>query len=190
PTGVYRETLENKREELVDTLGMEQLRMRQDFERMYSIRIKSSRNPILHQLGRFGDEDKAYFRPKLIKVTRISGAANEIGSVIRYQLPIDRLSFRLVLDRIVGRRFILYRVMDGFARGGVLVFDLEEVRKRIFLLTIYVAFNFPKSADPLMHIYWRLFGFLFPAFTHDVLWNHSLCKLKDVVEDRGESFSE
>ena len=22
----------------------------------------------------------------------------------------------------------------------------------------------------------------FPAFTHDVLWNHGLCKLKDILE--------
>lgn len=186
PTGVYRENLENKRQELIDSLGIEQLNARQDFERMYSIKIKSRRDPILHQLGLFGDEDKAYFRPKLIKVTRISGGANEIGSVIQYTLPVKRLSFRLVLERIVGRRFIIYRVLDGFARGGVLVFDLEEIRRRVFLLTIYVAFNFPKSNNPIKQLYWRLFGFFFPAFTHDVLWNHSLCKLKDVIEDYGE----
>jgi hypothetical protein len=56
----------------------------------------------------------------------------------------------------------------------------------VFLLTIYVAFNFPRSANPLKHGYWRLFGLLFPAFTHDVLWNHSLCKLKDVIEQQGD----
>jgi len=27
-----------------------------------------------------------------------------------------------------------------------------------------------------------LFRALFPSFVHDVLWNHSLCQLKDIVE--------
>lgn len=41
------------------------------------------------------------------------------------------------------------------------------------LLSIYVGFNFPKN----------FFNYLFPAYIHDVLWNFSLCQLKEVVEN-------
>lgn len=41
-----------------------------------------------------------------------------------------------------------------------------------YLLSIFVGFNF--SRQPIKH--------LFPAFIHDVLWNYSLCQLKDVIE--------
>jgi flavin-dependent dehydrogenase len=182
PTGVYKEVLERKRGEFIDLLGLQQLAVPQDFEKMYSIRIRSRKAKILHQLGRFGDEDKEYFKPKIIKVKRVSGDSNEVGSVIQYSTPLRWFTFRIILEDMVSDRFMIYRVMDGFARGGVLIFDIEETRKRLHLLSIYVAFNFPKGGGPLKKIYWRLFKLFFPGFTHDVLWNHSLCKLRDVVE--------
>jgi hypothetical protein len=40
------------------------------------------------------------------------------------------------------------------------------------MLSVYVGFNFQK----------HLMKYLFPAFIHDVLWNYSLCQLKDVIE--------
>ncbi|NQU25588.1 MAG: hypothetical protein HQ567_30245 [Candidatus Nealsonbacteria bacterium] len=32
---------------------------------------------------------------------------------------------------------------------------------------------------------WYAFGLAFPGFVHDVVWNHSLCKIKDLVETEG-----
>jgi hypothetical protein len=60
-------------------------------------------------------------------------------------------------------------------------FDIDQ-EHRGNLLTIYVAFDFPASGNPLKRLAWGLFKLAFPAFLHDVLWNHSLCKLKQLVE--------
>jgi hypothetical protein len=72
--------------------------------------------------------------------------------------------------------------MDGFARGGVLLFDVEESEREDCLLSIYVAFNFPAGGNWVRKLFWRSFSFLFPAYVHDVLWNHSLCQLKEIIE--------
>ena len=52
-------------------------------------------------------------------------------------------------------------------------------------MTIYVAFNFPRRKNPFKRLAWYLFRLAFPGFVHDVLWNHSLCKLKHLVELEG-----
>ena len=49
--------------------------------------------------------------------------------------------------------------------------------------SIYVAFNFRRGRRPLTRPFWWLVRRLFPAFVHDVIWNHSLCELKDCVEE-------
>jgi flavin-dependent dehydrogenase len=182
PTGVYREALDEKRQELVNDLGMHQLKRHPEFERIYSIRIRSDRERIFCQLGKFGDEDREYLRPRAIRVRRVSGGANEVGSVIHYGIPFKGLSFSVALDRIVGERYLVYRVMDGFPKGGVLVFVTDKLRERDFLLSIYVAFDFPKEGSLVRKLFWRTLGPLFPGFIHDVLWNHSLCEFKDLVE--------
>lgn len=76
----------------------------------------------------------------------------------------------------------VYRVVDGFARGGMLIFEIETLNEEVCLLSIYVAFNFARGRNWLTRSFWALFRLLFPAYIHDVLWNHSLCQLKDLVE--------
>lgn len=182
PTGVYKETLELKRNEFIENLDMYQLKGQLDLEKMYSIRIKADKQRIFHLLGLFGDKATDYFKPRMIRVRRISGDANEIGSIIQYDTPIKILSFSLILETIVGERYIVYRVREGFAKGGVLIFNIEEIKKGIFLLSIYVAFNFLQKGNTFERLSWYLLKLFFPKFLHDVLWNHSLCKLKDIVE--------
>ena len=89
---------------------------------------------------------------------------------------------RQVLEKLVEGRYLLYRVADGFARGGILAFDVDRVRTGVSLLTIYVAFDFPRGTSPLARLGWHLGRSIFPAFVHDVLWNHSLCKIKHLAE--------
>jgi len=182
PTGIPKEAYQEKRRELVDVLGLEEIAKPPDFESVYTIKIKADRARILHQLGRFGDEDREYFTPRMVRVCRTAGEANQIGSVVQYDLPLRWLSFRVVLERVVEDRYLVYRVADGFAQGGVLVFDLDCVREGVCLLSIYVGFNFPKTANLIEKIGWRIFRHTFPGFVHDVLWNHSLCKIKDLAE--------
>lgn len=182
PTGIPKDVFETKRREFDDAFDEEHRQRRPDFESMYSIRIRGFPERIFHQLGKFGDEDRRYLKPRMVKVHRTSGAANQLGSVVQYDLPFRWLSFSVILECVVDRRRLVYRVRDGFAAGGVLIFDLKEIRKGVFLLSTYVGFSFPRPNNPIKRAVWFAFRFAFPGFVHDVVWNHSLCKLKDLVE--------
>jgi hypothetical protein len=79
---------------------------------------------------------------------------------------------------------LVYRVLDGFARGGVMVFEIEALGRGQCGLSIYVTFDFPTGSGPLNRPLFGVLRLLFPAFAHDVIWNHSLCELKDCVESQ------
>jgi hypothetical protein len=180
-TGVPIEDVEKKRGEIISVLGIRPFQRSPEFERMYSIRIKADEARILNQLGKFGDSDRQYFTPRLIRVHRTAGNPNEVGNTIRYDVFLRWLSFSVILEKVVAARYLLYHVCDGFAQDGILVFDIDQ-EKGGCRLTIYVAFNFPTSRSAFKRLAWGLFGLLFPSFVHDVLWNHSLCKIKYLVE--------
>jgi flavin-dependent dehydrogenase len=181
-TGVPIEDVEEKRYEIFEVLGMQPPPRRPHFERMYSIRIKADEAGVFQELGKFGDDHQQYFTPRMINVRHTAGRANEPGSTIRYEVLSPRLSCSIVLEKVVAGRYLLYRVKDGFAQGGVLAFSIDPMETRGGILTIYVAFDFPTSRNVFKRLAWRLFRLVFPAFMHDVLWNHSLCKLKHLVE--------
>jgi hypothetical protein len=112
----------------------------------------------------------------------MSGAANELGSTVLYDVSPRCLSFRMALEKIAGTPILMYRVLDGFARDGIFVFSIDSIGEDACTLSIYVAFDFPQGTNALQRSFWRLFGLLFPGFVHDVIWNHSLCRLKHLVE--------
>ena len=157
-----------------------------ELEWMYTIRIRASQNRIWNQPGRFGEADRGYCLPRWVEIQRVSGAPNEPGCVIRYRLRGSRLAFRLELERIVGGHLAVYRVRDGFARGGVLLFEIEASAKGSCNLSIYVAFNLERGRTLVTRPFWWAFRALFPSFVHDVLWNQSLCQLKQIAEERKE----
>jgi len=181
PTGLHKEDMEEKRKEFIRVTGAQLLPENSQFESMYSIKIKSDREKIFKSLGTFGDRDRRYFRPRLIRVQRISGGPNEPGCLIEYKTPFRTLDFRIILKKKIEDQYLIYQVKDGFARGGILVFAIDEIKPGVFWLYIFVAFNFARG-ERREKIIWRLFRHLFPGFIHDVLWNHSLCKLKDTIE--------
>lgn len=182
PTGVAEEEVEKKRREIMKVLGVPLFEGAPEVERMYSIRIKADEATVFRQLGKFGDEDREYFTPRMLEVRRTAGDANEVGSTVRYEVVPRWLSFSVLLEKVVEERYLLYRVLDGFARRGILAFDIDRKKAGGGFLTIYVAFNFPKGENPLQRLGWYLFRSFFPGFVHDVIWNHSLCKLKHLVE--------
>ncbi len=177
-TGVQKEVFDSKtkaiKKEFSGNLGEGSL----DFERMYSIRISAPREKIYEELGNFGDKNRKYFKPRFIDIRRISGEANQPGSIIRYNIYPNLLSFNLQLLKVMPGKHISYEIMDGFGRGGIFFFNIDALKKGNefidgeFMLSIYVGFNFRN----------KLLKKLFPAFMHDVLWNYSLCQLKDVIE--------
>jgi hypothetical protein len=185
PTGVAVERVQGKRREIFAELGVGEPDHRPHMERMYSIRIRADAAAIMRQLGKFGDVDRGYFTPRFIKVRRTKGAPNEVGSVVGYEVTPSFLSFSVVLEKMVEGRYLLYRVLDGFGRGGILVFDIEPLRPGVQLLTIYVGFDFRQGETPVGRLSWRLGRAVFPAFVHDVIWNQSLCQMKDLAERDG-----
>jgi hypothetical protein len=82
----------------------------------------------------------------------------------------------------VAGRYLLYRILDGFGRGGIFSFDVHMLKPGVNLLTIYVGFDFPRGKSPLGKIGWSLLNWIFPEYAHDVLWNHSLCMVRDLAE--------
>jgi hypothetical protein len=183
PTGVSREDQDVKIRELSARLGSDIGEFR-EFRRMYTIRIRAPAARIVRELGRLGDPGKEYLRPRFVTVRRVSGRPNEPGSVLEYAVAVKPLSFRMVLERSDPARGLLYRVQNGFARGGVLVLDVEKRHQHDCRLSILVAFDFRRGGGFLKKIVWSLYHRLFPTFVHDVLWNHALCRIKDVVEGR------
>jgi flavin-dependent dehydrogenase len=183
-TGVAIERLEGKRREFSRLMADASVTTpgELEFERMYTIKIAAPRHLIMEQLGRFGEADRGYLKPKWVKIQRIAGVPNAPGCVIQYELGCRRICFHLTLDQVVGGHLAVYRVSDGFARGGMLIFEIEKLSEEVCALSIYVAFNFARGRSWATRPFWWIFRLLFPAFIHDVLWNHSLCQLKDIVE--------
>jgi len=183
-TGVAKERFQAKRQAFSRDIAelIIPVPSRWEFERMYTIKIRAPRAEIMGQLGRFGETDRGFFQPRWVRIRRFLGQPNVPGCEIRYELPFRFLSFSLALERIVDESLAVYRVRNGFARGGVLLFEIEKSSGEIHTLSIYVAFNFARGGTRMTRPFWRLFRFLFPAFIHDVIWNHSLCQFKDIVE--------
>jgi flavin-dependent dehydrogenase len=154
-----------------------------EFERMYTIKIRSPRSRVFDQLGRFGEPDRGYLHPRCLRIQRVAGTPNTPGCTIEYRVVLPCFSFRLVLEQVIHEHMAVYRVQNGFARGGVLIFELETPGPDTCSLSIYVAFNFQRGTSTPPHPLWWLVRRLFPAFVHDVIWNHSLCQLKDQVEE-------
>ena len=130
------------------------------------------------ELGKLGDSDREYLKPRFVNIRRTRGSANEVGSVVEYQVRFPFLSLSLCLAKRDPVRWLLYRVENGFAKGGMLVFDVEERRPGVCHLSILVSFDYWPENLAARWV-WRLF---FPTFAHDVIWNHALCQLKDIVE--------
>lgn len=188
-TGVALERLEAKRAAFAHWLAA--CRMpgpsSYEFERMYTIRIRSPRARVFAALGRFGEPDREYLHPRWVRIRRVAGEPNVGGCTIEYRVVLPRFSFRLLLEHVVVNQLAVYRVQNGFARGGVLIFELETPKPDVCDLSIYVAFNFPRGRNWLAGPAWWLMRHAFPAFVHDVIWNHSLCQLKDFVEARHQN---
>ena len=200
-TGVSIDDRERKRREVFSALGLEPPARAPEMERVYSIRIRADEDAIFRQLGKFGDPDREYLWPRFVSIERMRGAPNQPGTAIRYQIgPFARggkrlrlpviMSFAVVLDRNVPGRYLLYRILDGFGRGGVFAFDVKPVKHGVNLLSIYVGFDFYRGKGPFSRAGWWLFRRVFPSYAHDVVWNHSLCKIRYLAEVDGDHGSD
>lgn len=180
-TGVPVERVAETRQALFAMQGVEPPPRAPHVESMFSIRIRASKQAVLKQLGAFGDPEREYLKPRFLQIRRVAGSPNEVGTVIRYDVPLVHLHFSVALEKVEPERYLLYRIVDGLGKGGILAFMLDEFRPGVSLLTIYVGFDFPRGRG-LGRIGWALARRLFPDFAHDVLWNHSLCAIRRLAE--------
>lgn len=84
------------------------------------------------------------------------------------------MTFRNALtERLFGLRW------EGIGRyqTGVAKEDFEEKRQSLLRAL---------EVSSLQRSFWRLFRLFFPGFVHDVIWNHTLCRLKHLVEANPE----
>ena len=178
---VLKEKREALKGRLSLRLGMD-LGATPDFERMYVIKIRGSEQEIMDELARFGHPDARFLDLRFVEVRRIRGESNQIGSVIRYRVPLAGFGAELRLTRRVGQETLLYQVDGRLADHGELIFNVAPARDGNSRLSIYAAFDYKKGHGFAGRVLWGVARLLFPGFVHDVVWNHALCTIKEEVE--------
>lgn len=181
PTVVLKEKRDYIKGSLSSALGMV-LDGVPDFERMYAIKIKASKARIFDEFGKFGDERRTYMKLRFIEIARTSGLPNQLGSIIRYKLKFLPVSVDMELKGVVPGRVLYYEVSEKFADRGKLIFEIKPTKDGNNRLVIYTAFDFKKGKGAFKRMFWCFFRLFFPAFVHDVVWNHALCTVKEDVE--------
>ncbi len=181
PTVVLKEKRAALKMFLASRLGMA-LDGSPDFERMYVIKIRGSRQKIMEQLARFGHRHPSFLDLRLIEVRHIQGTPNQPGSAIRYRMPLVGLATDLHLTHRPGPDTLLYQVDERFADHGKLIFDVAPTQDGNSRLSIYAAFDYKRGRSFAGRLLWGAGRLVFPEFVHDVVWNHALCAIKQQVE--------
>jgi len=183
PTVVLKERREELKEVLASSLEME-LGELPDCERMYTIKIRGSKEEIMTELGKFGHPEAKFLKLRLVEVRQIRGAPNQVGSVIQYGIPLVGLGAELRLTKRVGFETLLYQVEERLADHGKLIFNLASTKDGNSRLSIYTAFDYKRGEGFASRVLWKVIRLLFPEFVHDLVWNHALCSIKEEVERR------
>ena len=166
---------------LASGLGME-LGKSPDFERMYVIKIRGSKEEIMEELAKFGQPNARFVNLRFVDIRQIQGVPNQVGSVIRYRLPFVGLGAQLRLTKRVGLETLLYQVDERLVDHGELIFNVASTKDGNSRLSIYTAFDYKRGKGFAGRVIWEGVRLLFPGFVHDVVWNHALCTLKEEVE--------
>jgi hypothetical protein len=181
PTVVLKEEREALKEILGSSLGME-LDEAPDFERMYAIKIRGSGEEIMEKLAEFGQPNARFLKLRWVEVRQTQGAPNQLGSVIRYRMPLLGLGAELRLSERVGFETLLYQVDERLSDHGKLIFNVAPTKDRNSHLSVYAAFDYKRGKGIASRVLWGGVRALFPEFLHDVAWNHALCTIKEEVE--------
>jgi hypothetical protein len=181
PTVVLKERRQALKQRLVSSLGMK-IGDSPEFERMYVIKIRGSREQIMNELAQFGDPNVKFLRLRFMTVRRIRGEPNQVGTVIQYRLWPGVAVAELRLAQAIGCETLLYEFDERLANNGRLIFNAAPTSDGNSRLSIYAAFDYKAGVLPLNRVFWKLVRALFPAFVHDVVWNHALCVIKEEVE--------
>jgi hypothetical protein len=180
PTVVLKEKRDWLKGYLSSSLGMEL--DTPDFERMYIIKIRGAAHEIMDELARFGQPGAPFLDLRIVDVRHIGGEPNQVGSAIRYWVPLARFGAVLRLTKRVESESLLYELDGRFADNGKLIFNVGPAKDGNSRLSIYASFDYKKGHGILGRVLWGAAHVLFPEFVHDVVWNHALCTIKEEVE--------
>jgi hypothetical protein len=181
PTVVLKEKREWLKESLSLSLGME-LDAAPDFERMYIIKIRGAAHEIMDELARFGQPGAPFLNLRFVDVRHIDGEPNQVGSAIRYWVPLARFGVVMRLTKRVGSESLLYQLDGRLVDNGKLIFNVGPAKDGNSRLSIYASFDYKRGRGIVSRVLWRTARLLFPEFVHDVVWNHALCTIKEEVE--------
>jgi len=183
PTVILKEKRDYIKQSISAPLGMT-LDASPEMERMYAIKIRASSRKIFQELGKFGDANARFLNLRFLRVRRISGLPNQVGSVIQYRLKRLPISMDVSLVRAIERKTVLYEPQELFAKNGKLLFDIAPTSDGNRRLVIYTAFDFKNSTTIPGKLFWTFFKLIFPDYAHDVVWNHAICCIKKEAEKR------
>jgi hypothetical protein len=183
PTVVLKEKREALKGQLASSLGTE-IEESPEFERIYVIKIRGAAEEIMEELAQFGQPHARFLNLRFIEVRRIEGLPNQVGSVIRYRIPLAGLGAELRLTQRIGCETLLYQLDERLADRGKLIFNVAPAKDGNSRLSIYAAFDYKKGNGFAERMLWRGAKALFPEFVHDIVWNHALCTIKEEVERR------
>src|SRR3990172_4779556 len=136
PTVVLKEKRESLKEHLASSLGRV-LGESPDFERMYVIKIRGTEEEIMEELAQFGHPHPRFLILRFVQVRRIQGVPNQVGSVIRYRIPLIGFGTELRLTKKVGFETLLYQLDDRLVDHGKLVFNVAPTKDGNRKLSIY-----------------------------------------------------
>jgi hypothetical protein len=146
------------------------------------IKIRGSEEEIMQELASFGKPDASFVNLRFLEVRHIDGEPNQVGSAIRYRIPLVGLRAEMRLAKRIGNETLMYQVGEELVDHGKLIFNLGPTTDRNVKLSIYTAFDYKRGKNYLSRVVWRIVKLLFPGFMHDVVWNHALCTIKEEVE--------
>jgi flavin-dependent dehydrogenase len=181
PTVVLKEKREAVKELIAASLRIP-VWVSPDYERMYVIKIRGSAEEIIDELGKFGEAGSPFLNLRFVEVRRVSGTANQIGSIIRYRVPMPGLRVDLRLAEKNGHETLVYRLDRTLTENGRLIFHIAPTKDGNRRLAVYAAFDYRRGGSALTRPLWLAARLLFPGFVHDVVWNHALCTIKEDVE--------
>lgn len=188
PTVVLKEKRDYIKSSLSSALGMI-LDGTPDFERMYAIKVKASKRKIFEEFGKFGDDGRSYMKLRFVEIMQKAGLSNQSGSIIRYKIKFLPIWMDMKLKRVVPEEVLYYEVSEKFADRGKLIFEIKPTEDGNNRLVIYTAFDFKKGNGIFTKIFWWFVRLFFPAFVHDVVWNHALCSIKEDAELSEKKYS-
>ena len=186
PTVIIKEKRGYFKNAIAAPLGIT-LNLSPGMERMYAIKIRAPARIIFEELGRFGAPGARFLNLRFLDVRRISGRANDAGSVVRYSLKGLPVRMDIRLSRSIPARSLFYEPDELFSKNGKLIFDIAPTKDGNNRLVIYTAFDFKQGRQFWDRLLWRVFKGIFPDFAHDVVWNHAICMVKMEAEKRAAS---